>query len=156
MGPESCNVIERLIGMRPSVDEVQDRLQWAAAYIDDEHWAQRQQRDLGFQHVRLTHLRVSHGFGVTLEVSGGHASLNDTALVSLVRQALAYRRTNGAIVELSDQIRLSVKIGEPVWARINGETSCAPEAIDLDGLAELERNGVSFASVLVPTQQVAS
>ena len=89
-------------------------------------------------------------------MSGGHASLNDSALVSLVRQALAYRRTNGAIVELSDQIRLSVKIGEPVWARINGETSCTPEAIDLDGLAELERNGVSFASVLVPTQQVAS
>ena len=87
---------------------------------------------------------------------GGGASLNDAALVSLVRQPLAYRRTNGAIVELSDQIRLSVKIGEPVWARINGETSCAPEAIDLDGLAELERNGVSFASVLVPTQQVAS
>ena len=154
--PESCDVIERLTGMRPSVDEVQDRLQWAATCTDDEHWARRQQRDLGFQHVRLTHLRVSHGFGVTLEVSGGAASLNDAALVSLVRQALAYRRTNGAIVELGEQIRLSVKIGEPVWARINEETLCTPEAIDLDGLAELERNGVSFASMLAPTQQVAS
>ena len=76
--------------------------------------------------------------------------------MSLVRQALAYRRTNGAIVELGEQIRLSVKIGEPVWARINEETLCTLEAIDLDGLAELERNGVSFASMLAPTQQVAS
>ena len=142
--------------MRPAVDEIQDRLQWAATYIDDEHWARRQQRDLGFQHVRLTHLRVSHGFGVTLDVSGGAASLNDAALVSLVRQALAYRRTNGVIVELGQQIRLSVKIGEPVWARINEETLCTPQAIDVDGLAELERNGVSFASMLAPTQQVAS
>lgn len=93
---------------------------------------------------------------MTLEVSGGDASLNDAVLVSLVRQALAYRRTNGAIVELGEQIRLSVKIGEPVWARIHGETLCTPEAIDLDGLTEMERNGVSFASVLAPAQQVAS
>jgi hypothetical protein len=33
---------------------------------------------------------------------------------------------------------------------------CTPEAIGLDGLAELERHGVSFASVLAPAQQVAS
>lgn len=154
--PESCNVIERLIGTHPSVDEVQDQLKWAATYTDDEHWARRQQRDLGFQRVRLTHLNVSPRFGVTLEVSGGDASLNDAALVSLVRQALAYRGTDGAIVKLGDHIRLSVKIGEPVWARVNEETLCTQDAIDLDGLAELERHGVSFASVLAPTQQIAS
>lgn len=156
VGPESCDVIERLIGKHPSADEVYNRLQWAATYTDDEHWAQRQQRDLGFQHVRLTHLSVSRRFGVTLEVSGDNASLNDAALVSLVRQALAYRRTDGAIVKLGDQIRLSVKIGEPVWARVNEETLCTPDAIDLDRLADLERHGVSFASVLAPAQQVAS
>jgi hypothetical protein len=55
---------------REASGEVHNRLQWAATYIDDEHWAQRQQRDLGFQHVRLTHLHVSQRFGVTLEVSG--------------------------------------------------------------------------------------
>jgi hypothetical protein len=153
---ESCDVIERLTGMRPNVNEVQGRLEWAATYTDDEHWAQSQQRRLAFQRVRLTHRRVSHGFGVTLAVSGGDASLNDAALVSLVRQALAYRRTSGAIVELGEQIRLSVKLGEPVWARVNEETLCTPWAIDLDGLAELERQGVSFASVLTPAQQVAS
>jgi hypothetical protein len=154
--PESCDVIERLIGKHPSADEVHNRLQWAATYTDDEHWAQRQQRDLGFQHVRLTHLSVSQRFGVTLEVSGGNASLNDAALVSLVRQALAYRRADGAIVELGDQIRLSVKIGESVWARVNEETLRTPDAIDLDDLAELERQGVSFATILAPTQQAAS
>jgi hypothetical protein len=156
VSPESCDVIERLIGNHPSVDEVQDRLAWAATYTDDEHWARRQQRDLGFQHVRLTNLSVSPRFGVTLEVSGGDASLGAAALVSLVRQALAYRRTDGAIVKLGDQIRLSVKLGEPVWARVNEETLCTPEPIDLDGLAELERQGISFAHVLVPAQQVAS
>jgi hypothetical protein len=115
------------------------------AYIDDEHWAQRQQRDLGFEHVRLTKLGVSRRSGVTLEVSGAEASPKDAALVSLVRQALAYRWTDGAIVKLSEQVRLSIKLGEPVRARANDETLCTPDAIDLDGLAELERHGVSFA-----------
>ena len=68
---KSCDVIERLIGTRPSLDEVRNRIQWATTYIDDEHWAQRQRRELGFRHVRLMHLSVSHRFGVTLEVSGG-------------------------------------------------------------------------------------
>lgn len=154
--PESCDVVERLTGIRPSVEEVDNRLQWASAYTDDEHWAQRQQRDLGFQRVRLTHLSVSPRFGVTLEVSGGAASLNEAGLVSLVRQALTYRRTDGAIIKLGDQIRLSVKLGEPVWARVNDETLCTRDAVDLDELAELDRHGVSFASVLTPVQQAAS
>ena len=89
--PESCDVIERLIGTHPSLDEVHSRFQWAATYVDDEYWAQRQQRDLGFQHVRLTHLGVSHRFGVTLQVSDDHASLDDAALVSLVRPDSASR-----------------------------------------------------------------
>ena len=93
---------------------------------------------------------------MTIEISDDDASLNDAALVSLVRQALAYRRTDGAMVKLDDRIRLSVKIGEPVWARVNEETLCTPDAIDLDWLAELEHLGVSFASVLAPAEQVAS
>jgi hypothetical protein len=62
---------------------------------------------------------------------------------------------DGAIVKLGEHILLSVKIGEPIWARVNDERLCSPDAIDLDSLAEFERHGVSFARILVPTQQVA-
>jgi hypothetical protein len=79
--------------------------------------------DLGFQRVRLTHISVSPRFGATLEVSGD-ASLNDATLVSLVRRALAYRKTDGAIVKLGEHVRPSVKIGQPVWARVDDETMC--------------------------------
>ena len=154
--PESCDLIERLIGERPDTNEIQTRLNWAATYTDDDYWAQRQQHDLGFQHIQLTNASVSRRFGVTLDVAGGNASLHNTALISLVRQALAYRRTDGAIINLDDQIRLSVKIGEPVWARIHNESLCTTDAIDLAGLAELERHGISFANVLQPEQQTAS
>jgi hypothetical protein len=153
---QTCSVVERLIDKRPSLDEVTKRLEWAATYIDDEHWSKRQQRDLGFEHVRLTNLSVSPRFGVTLEIAGDGASLDDAALVSLVRQALAYRRTDGAIVELGDDTRLSVKLGEPVRARVGEDMLCTPGAVDLDDLAELEGRGVSFARVLAPAQQLAS
>ena len=74
----------------------------------------------------------------------------------LVGQALAYRRRDGAIVKLGEQTRLSIKIGEPIWARVGEERLCTQDAIDLDDLEELERRGVSFARVLAPAQQVAS
>src|SRR5262249_11050215 len=56
VSPRTCDVVERLIEKRPSTQEISERLQWGATYIDDEHWAQRQERDLGFEHLRLTKL----------------------------------------------------------------------------------------------------
>jgi hypothetical protein len=153
---ESCHVAQRLIDKPVNEDEIRERLKWAAAYIDDEHWAAKQERDLGFERVRLTKIGVSPRFGITLEVAGDGALLNESRLVSLVRQALAYRKTDGAIIELGEQTRLSVKLGEPVWARTGEQTFCTPSDVDLDDLAELERQGVSFAHVLVPAQQAAS
>lgn len=153
---KTCGIVERLIEKRPSADEITKRLGWGATYIDDEHWSRRQEEDLRFDHVRLTNLSVSPRFGVTLEVSGDGASLDDAALVSLVRQALAYRRTDGAIVELDDNTRLSVKLGEPVRARVGDNMLCTSGALDMEDLAELERRGVSFARVLMSSQQLAS
>jgi hypothetical protein len=151
----SAEVVRRLIDRSVSEHEIGKRLEWAATYTDDEHWAAKQEKDLGFAHVRLTKVGVSPRFGITLEVSGEDASLDDSRLVSLVRQALAYRKTDGAILEVGEQTRLSVKLGEPVRARTGQEIFSTATEVDLDDLAELERHGVSFARVLVPVQQAA-
>jgi hypothetical protein len=93
---------------------------------------------------------------MTLEVSGDGASLDESRLVSLLRQALAYRKTDGAVIELGEQTRLSVKLGEPVWARVGDRTFRTPSDVDMEDLAELERQGVGFGRVLQPADQVAS
>jgi hypothetical protein len=153
---ETRDVVQRLIGKPVTDEEIRDRLRWAATYLDDEHWAAKQEHDLGFDRVRLTAKGFDRRFGITLEVLGDGTSLDEPRLVSLVRQALAYRKTDGAVIEVGEETRLSVKLGEPVWARIEENEFCTPGSLDLDDLAELERQGVSFARVLVPATQAVS
>ena len=153
---QSCAVVVRLINQEVSVDDIHARLRWATTYIDDEHWTAKQERDLGLGHVRLTKHTVSPRFGITLHVSGDGASLDDSRLLSLVRQALAYRKPDGAIIELEPETRLSVKLGDPVWARVGAETLCTASNVGLDDLADFERRGVSFARLLHAADQLAS
>ena len=92
---------------------------------------------------------------VTLEVSGDGASLDDSQLVSLVRQrSITVVRTARSsswarrTAECQARRRSVGKIGE--------QTLCTREKVSLDDLAEFERKGVSFARVRVPAEQVAS
>ena len=96
----------------------------------------KQERDLAIEHVRLTSVGFCRRFGITLEVSGDGASLDEPQLVSLVRQAPAYRKTDGAVIEVGRISRLAVKLGEPVWAAAEDKTFCTPGAVELEDLAE--------------------
>ena len=60
------------------------------------------------------------------------------------------------MIEVGRRCRLAVKLGEPVWAAAEGQTLCTPGSVELEDLAELERQGASFARALVPAEQVAS
>lgn len=153
---KSCSVVQRLIDKKVSENEIRDRLEWATTYIDDEHWAAKQERDLGFERVRLTRKGFNPRFGITLEVFGDGASLDAPQLVSLVRQALAYRRTDGAIVELGEKTRLVISLGRPALAVADGEHLSSHASLDLEDLANLERQGVSFGRVLERAEQAAS
>ena len=76
--------------------------------------------------------------------------------LTLVRQALTYRKTNGAIVKAQPAAHLSIKLGEPIWAKIDGRTLTTDQPVDLTALEEFERRGVSFARLLIPADQAAS
>lgn len=101
----------------------------------------------------LTKETFNRRFGITLAVPS--ASLEDPQLVALVRQALAYRKVEGAVVEVNGG-RVAVSLGEPVYARINGAVLESSSVIDAGRLRELERSGVSFAQILGATASIAS
>jgi hypothetical protein len=145
VGDETPSAIELLVGERPTVSEVEDRLLDMSTFTDDEHWCERQERELGIERVELTHEAFNPKFGITLAVTG--MGLDDPRLVCLVRQALIYRHVDGAVVETGSD-RVAVHYGDPVYARIDGAVCETEETFSPSRLVDLERAGVSFRRVL--------
>jgi hypothetical protein len=153
VGAQSPKLVKRLVGEKVSPQAIEDRLLYACDYTDDEHWCARQERELGFARVLLTHRDFRRDkFAITLAVEG--ASLEDARLVSLVRQALAYRNAEGVVVEIGDT-RLAVHLDEPVAARVNDAMRLSREQMSAQRLVDAERHGVSFASMLDLREAVA-
>lgn len=145
--------IERMVGERPTPTQIEERLLFAATYLDDPHWCEKQERELGISKVALTHHGFHPRFGIELTASG--VSADDPRLVALVRQALAYRRVDGAVVEVEND-RIAVKLGEPIHGRIGGISGDGLETMTLVRLAELERSGIGFARLLAHGEAAAS
>lgn len=152
-GHQTPVAVNRIVGERPTPIEIDRRLLFAAIYLDDPHWCKKQERELGISKVELTHRGFHARFGITLAVTG--ISSDDPRLVALVRHALAYRRDNGAVVEVGGD-RIAVKLGEPLHARIGEVSGDGAEDMTLARLAELERSGIGFAHLLARFEAATS
>jgi hypothetical protein len=146
-------LVGRVVGERPATAAIEERLLWACDYLDDEHWCLKQERELGLTDVVLTRESFNPKFGITLAARG--ATLEDPQLVALVRQALVYRKVDGAVVELEGG-RLAVRLGEPIYASVDGTVYESSSPVDADRLAELQRSGVSFGRLVSASDSVAS
>lgn len=153
VGRRSSKVVRRLVDEKVTPAEIEERLLWASEFLDDEHWCRKQERDLGLEHVILTKESFNPRFGITLSVDG--SNLDDPRIVSLVRQALAYRHVDGAIVELGPA-RLSVHLDDYAFAKANGLEFQSREPITRERLLKFERQGVSWARTLDAAAGAAS
>jgi hypothetical protein len=142
---DSSKIVRRLVQEKATPAEIEERLLWASEYIDDEHWCRKQERDLGLERVTLTKESFNRRFGITLAVDG--SDLDDPRIVSLVRQALAYRRVDGAVVGLG-RARLSVHLDDHAFAKANGLVYQSRERITRERLLAFERQGISWALML--------
>lgn len=145
VGEETPALAKRLVGEHRSEAAISDRLRFASTYTDNPHWCQQQEDELGFRDVRLSDEPGAPKYAIRLEVDG--ATFADAALVSLVRQALDYRKAQGVAIKLPDT-RLSVYLGDPVYAMRNGVTYASREPVDADRLQSLERRGIGFDGIL--------
>jgi hypothetical protein len=145
VGKETPALVTRLVGEEQGAAAVIERLRFASTYTDNPHWCRQQERDLGFTSVRLSDERGAPKYPIRLEVDG--ATLADATLVSLVRQALDYRKARGVAIKLPDA-RLSVYLGDCVYASRNGLTYASRELVDAERLLEFERRGIGFDRIL--------
>ena len=140
---------------QPSPAAVDQRLHWAASYIDEPHWCDRTARQLGFASVRFVKSDVNRHFPVRLAVRGGPATLEAAALVSVIRRALTFRRCDRLMLDLTGG-RLSIALGDMAYAQVDGVSWESREPISAQTLQQLEELGLPLATVLYETSAITA
>ncbi|MBI4322565.1 MAG: hypothetical protein HY675_29085 [Chloroflexi bacterium] len=129
--------------------EAEDFLLWAATYIDDRHWAQRLQQDLGLNGLLFTDDKVHPEYGVTLQVEGTQNPLDDPRLVTLVDQALRYKKVAGVILSLpSAKGKISVHLNDFVYGKIGDVVYESSSLLTPQLLGSLQASAAGWGAIL--------
>ncbi len=143
------------VGKAVPVEDVANRLEWAACYIDDPHWCLAVQRELGLRKVSIRADQQHPLYDITIEVQGVADSLGDARLVALMQRALDYRHGRGIVLRLPDG-RLSVHLGDLAYARFGPRDFAAKEPITRERLAEMQAKGAGWGAVLQEESRLVS
>jgi hypothetical protein len=151
----AAEAVGRMTGEQPSFAAVQQRLRWAANYIDEPHWCKRTARQLGFSSVGFIKGDINRHFPVRLAVRGEPATLEAPALVSVIRRALTFRRCDRLMLDLSGG-RLSIALGDVAYVQVDGVSWESREPISSQTLEQLEELGLPLAVVLYETDGITA
>jgi hypothetical protein len=151
----AAEAVGRMTGEQPSFAAVQQRLRWAANYIDEPHWCKRTARQLGFSSVGFIKGDINRHFPVRLAVRGEPATLEAPALVSVIRRALTFRRCDRLMLDLSGG-RLSIALGDVAYVQVDGVSWESREPIGSQTLEQLEELGLPLAVVLYETDGITA
>jgi hypothetical protein len=143
----SSELVTSILGTRSDPGRITERLRFVSAYEDDAHWGERRAQQLGLDEVRIG-MSGHPLYPVELVVDSEVPVLNDPRLVSLVRDALAYRRELGIRLRVGDDI-LTLALGQPVYGRIGGVQIESARSLDADWLEEIEASGHPFAELML-------
>ena len=143
-----------LIGLKTSAETVEARLRWAATYLDDSHWSAAVERELGLAGVKLTTDNYARDFGAVLSVGPEVDLLRDRRIVEVVRRALDYRKTGGCVVQAGAD-RLSIRVGDRLFARISDAVIESEDRISAELLASMAADGASFLQAFSTDRAVA-
>ena len=150
---QSSALVHELTGLTASPREIIERITWAATYIDDARWSETISREMSLP-VTLTTRKFATRFGATVSVGSGVDLLGDARVVEIVRRAIAYRKTDGCIVE-SDANRLSIQLLETFGARLDAVTVDSDDIVTVERLETMAAAGAPF-SELIWNEEVAS
>lgn len=143
-GPKSLDAVTWIVDRHPSIEEMEDRLLWAAQYINDERWAAQTAKDLDLEAVELAHRGYHADYPVRLVVKGVERPLDDPRMLICARQALAYRNADGITVEAGD-MRLSLKLGGKAAALTPDRRHLTSEAaVNMIDLRRIEASGAGW------------
>jgi hypothetical protein len=150
---QSSALVYELTGLTASPGEIIARITWASTYIDDARWSETISREMSLP-VALTTRNFATRFGATVSVGPGVDLLGDGRVVEIVRRAIAYRKTEGCIVE-SGANRLSIQLLDTFGARLDAVTVESDDIVTVERLETMATAGAPF-SELILNEEVAS
>jgi hypothetical protein len=147
-GRRTLDAVEWVIDRHLSIDEVEERLLWAAEYINDARWAAQTAEELGLVGIEFAHRGYHADYPVRLVVKGVEHPLDDPRMLVCARQALAYRKADGITVEAGD-IRLSLKLGGKAAVRMaDGTPMSSGRPVQMSDLRRVEASGAGWRELV--------
>ncbi|MBI3749071.1 MAG: hypothetical protein HY262_09550 [Chloroflexi bacterium] len=150
----SSALVHGLSGLTMSPAAIMERIRWASTYLDDARWSETISREMGLP-IALTTRHFAAKFGATVSVGSGVDLLGDARVVEVVRRAIAYRKTDGCIVE-SDGNRLSIQLLDTFVARVDAVTVESDGIITIERLEAMVASGAPFSELAWTDENVAS
>lgn len=152
-GDEVGALVASMVDVRPTADEVRNRLTFVAKYTDDEHWARRQRAELGFKEITLDDLEnPNYPLQVTVEV--GVDLLTDPRVVALAREALIYEGAPGVRIRTGADL-LAVALQKPVYGFVGGVEVESRDPVSDSTLDQMTSDGVAFGAIVGKYAQTA-
>ena len=149
----AVELVPALCDLYPSAELIDDRIEEIVGHDDDEHWCARQAAKLGFTLVQVTK-SGNPFYPFDLDVAGVTGTFTDPRLVSIVREALVYKRGKGLRLRSGADV-LTIATGRPMYGRIGERQVDTLEPITLAGLDRLEAEGSGFDALLT-VEELAS
>lgn len=130
-----------------SHETVVQRLTWAEGYINDQYWCWKIARELGLEEVTFSPAHVNEHYPVAIEVKGIDKPLQDQRLLTLLRQTLEYRHSQGILLLLPSG-RISVRVDDYFYGLIGGIPVESNQRVTLPLLVSLEEKSSSLEALL--------
>jgi hypothetical protein len=145
-GDGTADVVEQLLGGRPSTDVVLARLRFVATYTDDEHWSADVAASVGLTSVKVVpahHPAFALGIVIKPEID----FVFDARTVRLLRRALAYKDLGSVRITSGDDV-LTAAFAGSIFAKVAKRGWESRGRLTMEDIAELEHEGGSLASIL--------
>ena len=144
--PATTDLVEQVLGTRPTLEAVAARLRLVATYTDNAHWSADVAASIGFGTVQVMP-SGHHSFALGVAVEPGVDLVFDRRIVRLLRRALEYKNARSVRLTSGPNV-LSAALNGSVNAGVGGRTYASLTPLTAAVLAELEHEGGSLASLL--------
>jgi hypothetical protein len=151
--PEVAAQLDELVSSHVTPQAMEERILWAALFIDDEEWCRRTAIDLAIDGLSFS----SQKYGTipyALILDPKSTNLGSPSLVPLVRLVFRYKKTQNAVLVIGSS-RLAFQLNKELSALVDGVMLKSRRLVSYGLIDELEGIGAGWDTVLYQAKERA-